>query len=124
MSDSPKRNGYKKKAKKGYAYFKRYVLCGVPTVWRWLLETPDRLTAISTFAIFLATAVMVGVGFAQWSALTSTDERIGEQVKILQRELRAWVAAIEVRPENGPIPWIPWRISIDYHNPGKTPLRI
>lgn len=53
--------------------------------WIWLLEKPERLTALSTFAIFLATAVAVGVGIAQWTALRATDEKIGHQLKEMQQ---------------------------------------
>jgi hypothetical protein len=37
--------------------------------WFWLLGRPERLTALSTFAIFLATAVAVAVGIAQWRVI-------------------------------------------------------
>lgn len=55
--------------------------------WDWLLTKPERLTALSTFAIFLATATAVGIGIAQWRALYSTDEAIRIQADIMRRQL-------------------------------------
>lgn len=70
MNEGGKRDNYKQKAKQTYGYFKERTCLG----WNWLIDRPERLTALSTFAIFLATAVAVGVGIAQWHALRSTDK--------------------------------------------------
>jgi hypothetical protein len=55
--------------------------------WNWLLTKPERLTALSTLAIFLATAVAAGVGFVQWRTLRSTDEAIRIQAGIMKGQL-------------------------------------
>src|SRR5437763_16100978 len=49
------------------------VVRGIGNGWRWLLGKPERVTALSTLAIFAATAVAVGIAIAQWAALKSTD---------------------------------------------------
>jgi hypothetical protein len=55
--------------------------------WNWLLTKPERLTALSTLAIFLATVVAAGVGFVQWRTLRSTDEAIRIQAGIMKGQL-------------------------------------
>jgi hypothetical protein len=46
-----------------------------------------RRTATATIWIAGCTAVAAGVGIFQWTALKHTDEKIGEQVKALRRQL-------------------------------------
>jgi hypothetical protein len=84
MNTENERDSAKPESSKAYEYTLGKILRG----WTWLLAKPERLTAISTFFIFLATAVAVGVGIAQWRALRSTDNAIREQ---LIASNRAWI---------------------------------
>jgi hypothetical protein len=68
----------------------------VRIAWEWLIEKPERLTALSTSAIFLATAVTVGVGFAQWRALISTDAATRMAAEAAQTAATANVDALEI----------------------------
>ena len=89
MSKGTKRNNYKQKAEKTYAYYRSHGTFGIiRNGWNWLLADSDRLTALSTFAIFLATAVAVGVGIAQWRALHSTDQAIHGQLAAMEAQLK------------------------------------
>jgi hypothetical protein len=47
----------------------------------------------ATIGIFVATAVSVGVGIAQWRALHNTDTSIGKQLKVMQNQLTAFIDA-------------------------------
>jgi hypothetical protein len=70
MCEGNEGSRYKQYAERTYAYYKERGVMGiVDDGWQWLIGKPERLTALSTFAIFLATAVMVGVGLAQWTAI-------------------------------------------------------
>jgi hypothetical protein len=58
-------------------------------------SAPDRAarrTANATWCIALFTAVAVCVGYYQWRALRSTDERIGQQIEVMKSDQRAWVS--------------------------------
>jgi hypothetical protein len=122
VSEGTKCNYCKEKAKRAYAYLKE---CGL--VGRGLFEKPDRLTALSTFFIFLATAVAAGVGMAQWHALSNTDEKLGRQVEAMNRQLallqidqRPWISAPEIKVERGDMPDTVTFILV-FRNAGRTP---
>ena len=77
MSEGDEGGGDKNYARHTYAYYKKCGIIGaIRNGWQWLLDKPERLTALSTFAIFLATAVAGVIGAAQWRALKSTDAAI------------------------------------------------
>jgi hypothetical protein len=74
MSEGDAGSGYREKAGKAFAYYRRNGIFGsLRNFLDWFTDKPDRITALSTFAIFLATVVTVCVGYLQWQALTSTD---------------------------------------------------
>lgn len=111
MCATDKSDRYYQKAKKAYAYYNKYGFTGIfKDGWVWLLDKPERLTAISTFAIFLATAVAIGVGIAQWRVLNSTDETLRETMIIGQR---AYVSPREIDFTN--------KIGLTLQNTGATP---
>lgn len=85
--------------------------------WNWLLQKPERLTALSTLAIFVATAVAAVVGIAQWSALRSTDGAIHGQMNLMAADQRPWLSAPKISAgKNGSLEFI-------FRNVGKTPTR-
>ena len=89
MSRGHKRNNNKGYAERAYAYYKKYGVAGaISNGLKWLTDRPERLTALSTFAIFLATAVMVGVGIAQWRAING-------QLGIMADDQRPWISIKE-----------------------------
>lgn len=71
MSSENRNVRYSEHVRRAYRYYKRYGICGtIRNGWRWLLDKPERLTALSTLAIFVATAGAAAVGFAQWTVLS------------------------------------------------------
>jgi hypothetical protein len=108
------------------ARLSRSIRRGAASFWKWLSD-PHRLTAISTLAIFLATAVAAGVGIAQWRALHSTDEKIGRQLAMMESDQRPWVDIRDIKltedigfDQNGA------RITVgfDLINTGRGPARL
>lgn len=92
MSEGDEGGGDKNYARHTYAYYKKCGIIGaIRNGWQWLLDKPERLTALSTFAIFLATAVAVVIGAAQWRALKSTDAAIHRQLSLIEADQRPWV---------------------------------
>jgi hypothetical protein len=123
MNESPKGNCdcY---AQKAYAYYRQHGLAGsFVCIWDWLLADSGRLTAFSTFFIFLATAVAAAVGFAQWRALHSTDEKIGRQLALMESDQRAWVPLKIALGEGLTYDVSGWQAAITYRitNVGKSP---
>jgi hypothetical protein len=115
VSERDKGRSYKDDAKRAYAHYKKYGIFGsVGNFWRWLLKKPERLTALSTFAIFLATAVAIGVGVAQWRALRSTDITLQDN---LVASTRAWIVPTGVKID-GELS-APLLIRIMFENTGK-----
>lgn len=70
MSERDERHSYKGRVERAYAYYKKYGIVGsIGNGWHWLLAKPERLTALSTLAIFIASVVAAGIGVAQWRTL-------------------------------------------------------
>jgi hypothetical protein len=51
-----------------------------------------RRTANATWFIALFTAVAVGVGYFQWKALHSTDDKVGKQLALMEADQRPWIS--------------------------------
>jgi hypothetical protein len=55
-------------------------------------------SAMSTVAIAFATVAGVAVASLQWTALHSTDEKIGRQLSLIEADQRAWVFVLSADP--------------------------
>src|SRR5258708_7135661 len=117
MTQTNKRRSYKDYAKRAYSYYKKYGVFGsVGNFWRWLLDRPERVTALSNFAMFLATAVAVGVGYAQWRELHDTDITLKETADATNR---AYIAITGVKWDGWPEVDKNQRLKILFKNVGK-----
>jgi hypothetical protein len=144
--ECPKRNSYKEFVQKAYAYYRNHGLIGIiRNGWTWLLADSDRLTALSTFAIFLATAVAVGVGIAQWRVLSgqlsemkssseqversiTASNRIADETKtanaLTHESNRPWIGAVTVTVDPPIVAMKPAKINLTFSNAGKSPAQI
>jgi hypothetical protein len=129
VQEGSKRQRYKQHAENAYSYCKNMVVLAFSFFWRWTSKTwgwlvsgwePERLTALSTFAIFLATAAVVGVGWAQWEALKRTDETTRESFTAVQR---AFVFGKELLVKYDTEVMSYWRFAILVTNSGNTPTK-
>jgi hypothetical protein len=120
---------YRNQAKKAYKYSKRLIWAAVAKfgvwisrAWHWLVYgwEPERLTALSTFAIFLATTVAACVGIAQWNALKRTDESTRESFTAVQRAFVFGKELIIVH-DTGILGY--WRFAVAVQNSGNTPTK-
>jgi hypothetical protein len=147
LMGADERNSYRGYAQKTYAYYRKHG--GLPGIirngWTWLLADSDRLTALSTFAIFLATAVAVCVGIAQWSVLRgqltemkSSSEQIERSIKASNRiadeakaanaltgeASRPWIGALSVTVIPPITEMKASKINVSLSNAGKSPAYI
>lgn len=90
MEEGTNSHYYKEQAQNVCKYFKIFAASVIFTCCVWLCRAwrrlifgwePERVTALSTFVIFLATVATVCVGIAQWRALHSTDEATRDLAK-------------------------------------------
>ncbi len=118
------------KMTRAYGYLKEKIIADrntvigcVATMWNWLLDRPERLTALSTFAIFLATAAAVGIGLAQWKALIRTDETTREAFSAVQRPFITAIGLDISQQAYGASPPQHWQYKIVLENSGNTPTK-
>jgi hypothetical protein len=84
------------------------------------MRKPERLTALSTLAIFFATIVAALVGFAQWRELHKTDKTVQES---LVAGTRAWVVPTGAKVDGPLKAGTSVRIKILYENTGREPAQ-
>jgi hypothetical protein len=120
VREGRKRYDYKECAKRTYSYYVKYGVTGiVSNGWNWLLNKPERLTALSTFAIFLATAALIGVGIAQWKTLKATDFTTRQT----SRAFVYFEDAVLISYPNPPQKAVTYAIITKMTNSGTTPAR-
>jgi hypothetical protein len=146
MNQCSKRNYFQDCAQGTYAYYRQHGLSGIiRNCWTWLLADSDRLTALSTFAIFLATAVAVGVGIAQWRVLSgqlsemkSSSEQIERSITASNRIAdeskkanaltgeanRPWMGAAGIIVAPSIYEGKPFTVTMAANNAGKTPALV